>query len=75
MAEFNVKTISCSSKITAKIELNIGSLECEYKGNKLDFKKKIYIDSGKGSNFPAVIFISAREFQDFGKFKYISFGF
>ena len=54
MAEFNVKTISWSSKITAKIELNIGSLECEYKGNELDFVKKIYIDSGKGSNFQSI---------------------
>ena len=62
MEEFNVKTISCSSKITAKIELNIGSLECEYKGNELDFKKKIYIDSGKGSNFAALILIEAHHY-------------
>ena len=39
MAEFNVKTISYSSEITAIIELNIGSLEREYKGNELDFAK------------------------------------
>ena len=38
MAEFEVKTISCSSKITAKIEVNFGSLEREYKGNKLNYE-------------------------------------
>ena len=65
MAEFNVKTISCTSKITAIIELNIDSLDCEYKNvaglsfEQLDFKKKIHIDSGKGSNFDAEIHISS----------------
>ena len=64
MAEFNVKTISCTSKITAKIELNIDSLDCEYKNlglsyEQLDFKKKIHIDSGKGSNFNAEIHIAS----------------
>ena len=64
MAEFNVKTISCTSKITAKIELNIDSLDCEYKNlglsyEQLDFKKKIHIDSGKGSNFDAEIHIAS----------------
>ena len=64
MAEFNVKTISCASKITAKIELNIDSLDCEYKNlglsyEQLDFRKKIHIDSGKGSNFDAEIHIAS----------------
>ena len=64
MAEFNVKTISCTSKVTAKIELNIDSLDCEYKNlglsyEQLDFKKKIHIDSGKGSNFDAEIHIAS----------------
>ena len=57
MAEFNVKTISCSSKIKAKIELNIGSLEQEYKRNKLDFEKIFAIDSEKGSNYTGRIVI------------------
>ena len=61
MAEFNVKTISCSSKITAKIELDIISLEQEYKGNKLDFEKTFDIDSGKGSYFAATILILSIE--------------
>jgi len=64
MAEFIVKTISCTSKITAIIELNIDSLDCEYKNlglsyEQLDFKKKIHIDSGKGSNFDAEIHIAS----------------
>ena len=61
MAEFNVKTVSCTSKITAKIEVNIGSLEREYKGNKLDFEKIFTIDSGKGSVYTGEICIG-----DFG---------
>ena len=71
MAEFNVKTVSCSSKITAKIELNIVSLEREYIGcvvntigntinkNELNFKKYFDIDSGKGSTFAAGFFIQS----------------
>ena len=64
MAEFNVKTISCTSKITANIELNMDSLDCEYKNfglsyEQLDIKKKIHIDSGKGSNFNAEIHIAS----------------
>ena len=55
MAEFNVKTISRSSKIKAKIEVNMGSLEGEYKGNKLNFERAFTIDSGKGSNYNAQI--------------------
>lgn len=57
MAEFEVKTISCSSKITAKIEVNISSLDGEYNGNKLDFRKKFIIDSGKGTNYAARLWI------------------
>ena len=52
MAEFDV---SCSSKIKAKIEVNMGSLEGEYKGNKLNFERAFTIDSGKGSNYNAQI--------------------
>ena len=55
MAEFDVKTISRSSKIKAKIEVNMGSLEQEYKGNKLNFERAFTIDSGKGSNYNAQI--------------------
>ena len=55
MAEFDVKTISRSSKIKAKIEVNMGSLEGEYKGNKLNFERAFTIDSGKGSNYNAQI--------------------
>ena len=55
MAELDVKTISCSSKITAKIEVNIGSLECEYYGKELSFQKNLTIDSGKGSKYSAKI--------------------
>ena len=55
MAEFDVKTISWSSKIKAKIEVNMGSLEGEYKGNKLNFERAFTIDSGKGSNYNAQI--------------------
>ena len=51
MATFDVKTISCSSKITVKIEVNMDSLEREYKGNILKFGKTFAIDSGKGSNY------------------------
>ena len=55
MAEFDVKTISWSPKIKAKIEVNMGSLEGEYKGNKLNFERAFTIDSGKGSNYNAQI--------------------
>ena len=55
MAEFDVKTISCSSIIKAKIKVNMGSLEGEYKGNKLNFERAFTIDSGKGSNYNAQI--------------------
>ena len=57
MAEFEVKTISCSSKITAKIEVNISSLDGEYNGNKLEFRKIFTIDSGKGTNYTARLWI------------------
>ena len=53
MAEFDIKTISCSSKIKAKIEVNIGSLESKYNGNQLDFRKCFIIDSGKGTKYNA----------------------
>ena len=62
MAEFDVKTISCTSKITVKIEVNIGSLEHEYDGNELDFGKIFTIDSGKGTNYTAKLRI-----HDFGQ--------
>ena len=55
MAEFDIKTISCSSKIKAKIEVNIGSLESEYNGDKLQFEKIFAIDSGKGTKYTAVL--------------------
>ena len=55
MAEFDVKTISCSSKITAKIEVNISSLEREYNGNELEFEKIFAIDSGKGTKYTAAL--------------------
>ena len=51
MAVFDVITISCSSKIRAKIEANIGSLEREYVGNKLAIEKRLTIDSGNGSKY------------------------
>ena len=60
MATFDVKTISCSSKITAKIEVNMDSLEREYKENKLNFQKTFAIDSGKGSNYTGHIAIYDR---------------
>ena len=55
MAEFDIKTISCSSKIKAKIEVNISSLEREYNGNELEFEKIFAIDSGKGTKYTAVL--------------------
>ena len=59
MAEFDVETVSCSSKITAKIKLNIHSLLSEYGGveDNLMFVKKIEIDSGNGSNYKGCICI------------------
>ena len=61
MAEFDVKTISCSSKITAKIEVNIGSLDREYNyngnDNELAIEKTFTIDSGNGSKYTANFFI------------------
>ena len=68
MAEFDVKTISCSSKITAKIEVNISSLEHEYDGNKLEYRKIFTIDSGKGSNYTAKFCI-----YDFGQQKQLRY--
>ena len=68
MAEFDVKTISCSSKITAKIEVNISSLEHEYDGNKLEYRKIFTIDSGKGSNYTAKLYI-----YDFGQQKQLQY--
>ena len=58
MAEFDVETVSCSSKITAKIKLNIHSLLREYgDDDNLMFVKKIEIDSGNGSNYKGCICI------------------
>ena len=61
MAVFDVKTISCSSKITAKIEANIDSIEREYDGNELAIEKRLTIDSGNGSKYNFKISI-----HDFG---------
>ena len=68
MAEFDVKTISCSSKITAKIKVNISSLEHEYDGNKLEYRKIFTIDSGKGSNYTAKL-----DIYDFGQQKQVPY--
>ena len=58
MAEFDVETVSCSSKITAKIRLNIDSLSSEYDDeDNLNFAKLIEIDSGNGSNYKGIIWI------------------
>ena len=58
MAEFDVETVSCSSKITAKIKLNIGSLLSEYGDeDTLNFQKQFFIDSGNGSNYEGSIWI------------------
>ena len=61
MAVFVVKTISCSSKIRAKIEANIDSLEREYVGNELAIEKRLTIDSGNGLKYNFKISI-----HDFG---------
>ena len=66
MADFNVKTISSSSKITSKIEVNIDSLEREYKGNELSFFKTFKIDSGNGSHYFARMWI-----RDYGQPKQV----
>ena len=66
MADFNVKTISSSSKITSRIEVNIDSLEREYKGNELNFFKTFKIDSGNGSHYFARMWI-----RDYGQPKQV----
>ena len=61
MAVFDVITISCLSKIRAKIDANIGSLEREYVGNELAIEKRLTIDSGNGLKYNFKISI-----HDFG---------
>ena len=62
MAEFDVETVSCSSKITAKIRLNIDSLLSEYGDeDNLNFVKWFEIDSGNGSNYKGIIWIYDRK--------------
>ena len=68
MADFNVKTISSSSKITSKIEVKIDLLEREYKGNELNFLRTFKIFSGNGSHYFARIIIT-----DYGQKKQVKF--
>ena len=57
MAEFNDETVSCTSKIKAKITIKMDSLDREYKRGKLFITKAITIDAKNGSNYSGVIVI------------------